>query len=264
MTVPLFVVDAFTDVPFAGNPAAVCLLDSPRPDSWLQAVAREMNLSETAFVLPEGDGWLLRWFTPSVEVDLCGHATLACAHVMWERKMALPGETIRFSTRSGQLAADWDAELIMLDFPAEPALPVDACFDPAELLGVPAFVAGKNRMDYLVEVPDEEALLGVQPDLASLASISCRGMIVTCRSVAAGFDFASRFFAPAVGVPEDPVTGSAHCCLAPYWAKKLGKTRMVGRQDSARGGIVMVEVAGDRVRLGGQACTIAMGELLAE
>lgn len=263
MSVPLFVVDAFTDVPFTGNPAAVCLLDSSRPDSWLQAVACEMNLSETAFLLPEGDGWLLRWFTPAVEVDLCGHATLACAHVMWERKMVLPDETIRFSTRSGQLAAERDGEQIVLDFPAEPVLAVDACFDPAELLGVPAFVAGKNRMDYLVEVPDEEALQGVQPDFAALAAIPCRGMIVTCRSVERGVDFASRFFAPAVGVPEDPVTGSAHCCLGPYWGNRLGKTRMIGRQDSARGGIVMVELAENRVRLGGLACTVARGELLA-
>lgn len=262
MTIPLSIVDAFADAPFAGNPAAVCLLDQSRPDSWLQAVAREMNLSETAFLLPEDDGWRLRWFTPTVEVDLCGHATLACAHVMWQGNLLHPAETARFSTLSGLLTASRDGEWIVLDFPAEPAMPFDAPFEPSEILGVPCFLAGKNRLDYLVEVPDEEALLGLQPDFDALLRLPCRGMIVTCRSTSKKFDFMSRFFAPAVGVAEDPVTGSAHCCLGPYWGNKLGKIRMVGRQVSARGGTVGIELAGGRVKLGGRAVTVVQGNLM--
>jgi PhzF family phenazine biosynthesis protein len=262
MNIPLAIVDAFTDVPFSGNPAGVCLLDGPRPDSWLQSVAREMNLSETAFLLREGDGWRLRWFTPTVEVDLCGHATLASAHVMWQRNLLHSAETARFFTLSGLLTASRDGESIVLDFPSEPAMPFDSPVDPAEILGVPCFMAGKNRMDYLVEVADEEALLGLQPDLETLLRLSCRGMIVTCRSASREFDFVSRFFAPAVGVAEDPVTGSAHCCLGPYWGKKLGKTRMLGRQVSARGGVVGIELADDRVKLGGRAVTVVQGELV--
>ncbi|MDD2320487.1 MAG: PhzF family phenazine biosynthesis protein [Geobacteraceae bacterium] len=262
MNMPLAIVDAFTDVPFSGNPAGVCLLDGPRPDSWLQSVAREMNLSETAFLLREDEGWRLRWFTPTVEVDLCGHATLACAHLMWQRNLLSAAETACFATRSGLLTASRDGERIMLDFPAEPAMPIDSPVDPAEILGVPCFIAGKNRMDYLVEVPDEETLRGLQPDLAALLRLSCRGMIVTSRPASREFDFVSRFFAPAVGIAEDPVTGSAHCCLGPYWGKKLRKTCMLGRQVSARGGIVAVELAGDRVKLGGRAVTVVQGELL--
>jgi len=262
MPVPITVVDAFTDTPFAGNPAAVCLLDRPRPEEWLQKVAREMNLSETAFLLPEGDGFRLRWFTPTVEVDLCGHATLAAAHVLWEQGKLAAGSAARFQTRSGLLTAQQKDGWIELDFPAEPAHPVDESPNLEEILGVPAFLVGRNRMDTLVEVPDEAALRELQPDQAALALLDCRGMIVTCRSASREFDFLSRFFAPRAGVPEDPVTGSAHCCLGPYWGKRLGKTVMTACQASVRGGIVKVEMAGDRVRLSGKAVTVMKGKIV--
>ncbi|MRR34622.1 PhzF family phenazine biosynthesis protein [bacterium] len=261
MALPLTVVDAFTDRPFSGNPAAVCLLERERSESWLHDMAREMNLSETAFLLAEGDGYRLRWFTPTMEVDLCGHATLAAAHVLWERDLLDPARQARFFTRSGLLTALRKGDWIELDFPAEPALPVESSISLEELLGVPAYLAGKNRMDYLVEVADEDSVFGVQPDFDALARLDCRGIIVTSRAAGGEYDFVSRFFAPRAGIPEDPVTGSAHCCLGPYWGKKLGKRIMTGYQASARGGIVRVELDGDRVKLGGKAVTIWRGEL---
>ncbi|HEY5975196.1 MAG TPA: PhzF family phenazine biosynthesis protein [Geobacteraceae bacterium] len=261
MGLPLFIVDAFTDRPFRGNPAAVCLLDGLRPTTWLQDVAREMNLSETAFIHSEGDEYHLRWFTPTVEVDLCGHATLAGAHLLWEQGI-IPGDReVRFLSKSGVLTAVQKGEWIELDFPAQPCKPLSALFSLDELLGVPASLVGASRLDYLVEVADEETLRGLQPDLAGLARLSCRGMIVTSRSTKREYDFVSRFFAPGAGIPEDPVTGSAHCCLGPYWGARLGKTVMVGYQASARGGVVRVELAGDRVKLGGKAVTVVRGEL---
>ena len=263
MTIPITVVDAFTDRPFAGNPAAVCLLERPRLDAWLQDVAREMNLPETAFLLPEEDGYRLRWFSPAMEIDLCGHATLASAHVLWERNLLDPVRQARFFTRSGLLTAEQKEAWIELDFPAEPARPVEPSFSLEEILGVPAFLAGKNRMDYLVEVPDEETVTDLQPDFAALARLDCRGMIITSRAATAEYDFVSRFFAPGAGIPEDPVTGSAHCCLGPYWGKKLGKKVMTGYQASARGGIVRVELDGERVKLGGKAVTVWRGEMVA-
>ncbi len=263
MPISMTIVDAFSERPFAGNPAAVCLIEKVRPDVWLQNVAREMNLSETAFLLPEKDGYRLRWFTPKVEVDLCGHATLASAHVLWERGMLDLGREAYFFTRSGLLTAARKEGWIELDFPAEPAEPADISVSFEEILGVPAFFAGRNRMDYLVEVPDEEAVSGMQPDFAALARLECRGLIVTSRAAGGDYDFVSRFFAPGAGVPEDPVTGSAHCCLGPYWGKKLGKTAMTGYQASARGGIVRVVLAGDRIKLLGKAITVLRGELVA-
>jgi len=261
MTIPITVVDAFTDRPFAGNPAAVCLLDGQRPDAWLQDVAREMNLSETAFLFPEEDGYRLRWFSPAMEIDLCGHATLAAAHVLWERCLLDPAREARFFTRSGLLTAIRKEAWIELNFPAEPAQPVEYSLNLEEILGVPAFLAGKNRMDYLVEVADEEAVSELQPDFAALARLDCRGMIVTSRAATGKYDFVSRFFAPGAGIPEDPVTGSAHCCLGPYWGKNLGKRAMTGYQASARGGIVRVELDGERVKLGGEAVTVWRGEM---
>jgi PhzF family phenazine biosynthesis protein len=261
MLIPLTVVDAFTDRPFTGNPAAICLLERPRPDAWLQDVARETNLSETAFLLPEKDGYRLRWFSPTMEIDLCGHATLAAAHVFWERGTLGLNREARFFTRSGLLTAIRKEGWIELDFPAEPARPVETSISLEEILGVPAFLAGKNRMDYLVEVADEEAVSGIQPDFAVLARLDCRGVIVTSRASTGEYDFVSRFFAPGAVIPEDPVTGSAHCCLGPYWGKKLGKKIMTGYQASSRGGIVKVELAGDRVKLGGKAVTVMRGEL---
>jgi PhzF family phenazine biosynthesis protein len=259
---PIVQVDAFTDTPFAGNPAAVCILPELRDEHWMQNVAREMNLSETAFLLQQSDGFNLRWFTPSVEVDLCGHATLASAHVLWESGHLKPHEQARFHTRSGLLTAERKGVWIELNFPATPDEPADAPSGLLEALGVTATYIGKNRFDYLIEVRSEDTVRNISPNLSLLATIPARGVIVTSRSTSPDYDFVSRFFAPQVSVNEDPVTGSAHCTLAPYWSKKLGKDEMVGYQASARGGVVRVRVSGDRVYLGGQAVTVLRGELV--
>lgn len=263
---PIIVVDAFTDVPFAGNPAAVCPLARWPADWWLAAVAREMNLSETAFVVPCGpSAFELRWFTPAVEVALCGHATLAAAHALWERGDAPAGAPVAFRTRhSGELtAARLPSGEVELNFPAQPA---GRCAPPPgllEALGAPAGAAvAKNATDYLVELESERAVRKLAPDFGALARAECRGVIVTAPSADPKFDFVSRFFAPAAGVNEDPVTGSAHCCLAVWWGERLGKAELVGYQASARGGAVRVARAGDRVRLIGRAVTVTRGELL--
>ena len=263
MRVPLVQVDAFTETPFAGNPAAVCLLETPRDDGWLQAVGAEMNLPETAFVRPLADGFELRWFTPSIEVDLCGHATLAAAHVLWETKRLAPDAVARFHTRSGLLTAARRDGWIELDFPAEPASPVEAPPVLTEALGVTARWTGRNRFDWLVEVETAALVRGLKPDLHALAAVPTRGVIVTAPGDDARADFVSRFFAPRAGIPEDPVTGSAHCCLGPYWAGHLGRTALTGYQASPRGGLVRVRLAGDRVILGGRAVTVLQGELIA-
>jgi len=255
-------VDAFTAEPFAGNPAAVCVLAHAADKRWMQQVAREMNLSETAFLFRQGDGWSLRWFTPSVEVALCGHATLASAHVLWQDGHLAQGVQARFDTKSGRLTADRKGDWIEMDFPAEPAQPADPPESLLAALGVAATFVGKNRMDYIVEIESEAAVRALQPDFTRLRSLPVRGVMVTARSSDGGYDFVSRFFAPGSGVDEDPVTGSAHCCLAPYWGAKLGKTEMTGHQVSARGGVVRVRNAGDRVILGGQAVTVLRGDLL--
>jgi PhzF family phenazine biosynthesis protein len=263
MAQPIYVVDAFADRPFGGNPAAVCPLDRPADDGWMQHVAVEMNLSETAFLVPEAGGYRLRWFTPAVEVGLCGHATLASAHVLWETGRLPTPATARFHTRSGLLTAKRDGELIVLDFPA---VPVERCDPPAgleEALGTTPVGVGRNRMDVLVELQSESAVRGLRPDFGGLAAVPARGVIVTAASDDPEFDFVSRFFAPASGVPEDPVTGSAHCALGPFWAARFGRTDLVGRQVSKRGGRVRVVVRGDRVELGGRAVTVLRGELLA-
>lgn len=261
MSIPIVQVDAFTATPFAGNPAAVCLLPSPASEGWMQRVAREMNLSETAFLVRAGDAWRLRWFTPTVEIALCGHATLASAHVLWEDGH-LPGEAqARFDTMSGRLTADRDGSWIMMDFPAIPVTPVGAPPDLLPALGVTAVAVGKNRMDYLVEVGSEAEVLAASPDHTRLRRLPVRGVIVTARASGSAYDFVSRFFAPGSGVDEDPVTGSAHCALAPYWAAKLGRQQLVGRQASARGGIVKVQAKGERVILAGQAVVVMRGEL---
>jgi PhzF family phenazine biosynthesis protein len=263
MSVPLFHVDAFTDRPFAGNPAAVCLLPSWKEERWLQAIAHEMNLSETAFLVRQANHFDLRWFTPTIEVDLCGHATLASAHILWQQKQATSDE-IRFSTRSGILRAIRHGEDIELDFPLKPEEETNAPVGLLEALGVSAKYVGKNQLDYLVEVESEAVLRGIAPDFKRLAAIPVRGIIVTSRSADLRFDFVSRFFAPGAGIDEDPVTGSAHCCLGDFWRKRLGKTEFVAFQASARGGVVKVRIAKDRVFLGGKTITVARGEVLIE
>jgi len=258
MPIPIYQVDAFTGVPFKGNPAGVCLLDDLMPDEWMQCVAMEMSLSETAFLLPEDDGYRLRWFTPAVEVDLCGHATLASAHVLAEIGKLHPGGVAHFFTRSGLLTASRTADgLIELNFPAKP---LEAAAPPSgliESLGVQPVFVGKNVFDYLVEVASEAEVRTANPDFALLKSVPARGVILTSRSDS--YDFVSRFFAPQVGVPEDPVTGSAHCCLAPYWAEKLGKHEFHAYQASARGGELHLTLAGERVLIRGRAVTVFRG-----
>lgn len=262
MAVPIFQVDAFADRPFSGNPAAVCLLTSPADAAWMQQVAAEMNLSETAFMWPEGDNYRLRWFTPAVEVDLCGHATLASAHVLWESGRLDRRETARFVTRSGLLTAELIDGWIELDFPATPPSEVEPPPALIEALGAIPLYAGKSRFDYLVEVASADEVRSLAPDHAKLRTLDVRGVMVTSRGDGDGFDFVSRFFAPGSGIDEDPVTGSAHCCLTPYWSAKLGKERFTAFQASARGGTVRVALDGDRVHLAGQAVTILAGELM--
>ena len=262
MPIRIVQVDAFTNRPFAGNPAAVCVLREAPSEQWMRDVAREMNLSETAFLTPRDGGYNLRWFTPAVEVDLCGHATLASAHVLWEDGHVPAGQQARFHTRSGLLTADRRGEWIELDFPAKVASPAEAPPDLLRALGVEARFVGKNVFDYLVEVESEETLRAMAPDFTALKKVEVRGVIVTARPAAAEFDFVSRFFAPGSGVDEDPVTGSAHCALGPYWAGRLGKSEFTAYQASARGGVVRVRLNGDRVILGGQAVTVMRGELV--
>jgi PhzF family phenazine biosynthesis protein len=259
--VPIFAVDAFTDRPFRGNPAAVCLLTEPRDDRWMQDVGSEMNLSETAFLLPEGGGFRLRWFTPAVEVDLCGHATLASAHVLWQEGRAAPGAAIHFHTRSGVLSAAPRGEGIALDFPATPPTASDPPAGLTEALGVAPRFVGRTRFDYFIEVDTAAAVRQLRPDFRRLREVEARGTIVTARSDDPAFDFVSRFFCPGAGINEDPVTGSAHCSLAPFWAERLGRTALTGYQASARGGVVRVEVGDGRVQLIGQAVTVWRGML---
>jgi len=255
-------VDAFTNRPFAGNPAAVCILKEAPDEQWMRAVAREMNLSETAFLVRRGDAYDLRWFTPAVEVDLCGHATLGAAHVLWEEGHLQPGQQARFDTRSGRLTADRRGDWIEMDFPAKLAVKAEAPPELLKALGVTqANFVGKNAFDYLVEVSSEEVLNALVPDHSLLRTLPVRGVIATARANGSEFDFVSRFFAPGAGVDEDPVTGSAHTALGPYWSGILGKTELNAYQASARGGVVRVRVRGERVDLGGQAVTVLTGDL---
>ncbi len=265
MTQTIYQVDAFTDKPFQGNPAAVCILDHDMPDRWMQSIAAEMNLAETAFLQKQQDGYALRWFTPTVEVDLCGHATLAAAHILWETERLCPDEIARFWTRSGLLSASHSDGMIDLDFPAEPAEETVAPEFLIEALQVAPLFVGRNRFDYLVEVNSPATLHALKPNMTLLRRLEARGVIVTCRSGDPHYHFLSRFFAPSCGIDEDPVTGSAHCCLAPYWALRFGITQLTGYQASARGGYVTVRIEngieGNRVYLGGKAVTVLIGEL---
>jgi PhzF family phenazine biosynthesis protein len=264
MPLRLTQVDAFTDRPYQGNPAAVCVLGRDFATEWMQLVAREMNLSETAFATPGPDGVFgLRWFTPTVEVDLCGHATLATAHVLWDEGHASTDEPLRFRTLSGILTARRLEAGIALDFPAEAPAPCPVPEGLSETLGSRPVATARNRMDLLVELESAEAVRNARPDFGRLAADPARGVIITARSDDPSFDFISRFFAPRIGVDEDPVCGSAHCALGPYWGERLGKDRLVGYQASARGGIVGVNLgSAGRLELLGQAVSVLRSELL--
>jgi PhzF family phenazine biosynthesis protein len=266
VSLPLFQVDAFTDEPFRGNPAAVCVLDAPRDDAWMLAVAAEMNLSETAFVVADdgsGGELPLRWFTPKVEVDLCGHATLATAHVLWETGMCSPDVPLRFASASGPLTCSVDRdETVWMDFPALPSDEIEEPVGLATALGAVPVRVARNVHDHLVELADAATVRALVPDFVALAAIETRAVVVTAAADSDDADFVSRCFAPRVGIDEDPVTGSAHCALWPWWAARLGRTQLVGHQVSARGGLVRIEVGDERVRLGGHAVTVVRGELL--
>jgi PhzF family phenazine biosynthesis protein len=257
----LYIVDAFADKPFSGNPAAVCLMESDCPSSWMQSVAAEMNLSETAFLLPIcADEWNLRWFTPISEVDLCGHATLAASHVLWNER----GETgieLRFHTHSGLLRARREGDRIGLDFPADIPQSVTMNERFTEALGVEPLQIYRGGEDLMLLIDSAEEIYRLEPDMHLLSQIDARGFIVTARSDRSEYDFVSRFFAPSVGITEDPVTGSAHCTLGPYWAERFGKSKITGFQASKRGGVVEVEIMGQRVKLIGRAITTLRGEL---
>lgn len=263
MQTPIYQVDSFTERPFSGNPAGVCILSSQQPDEWMQHVAMEMNLSETAFLLQEGEDYRLRWFTPRVEVDLCGHATLASAHILWETQREPTIKELRFHTRSGLLTAQNNDGWIELNFPKAAIQTADPPDGMLTALDVDALFVGHDGTDYLVEIESDEALRRLEPDFNRLERVSTRGVIVTAKSSSKKYDFVSRFFGPQVGIPEDPVTGSAHCALAPYWAAKLGKDQFLAYQASARGGELRVRIEGERVIIGGQAVTTIAGELMA-
>lgn len=264
MSQRIFQVDAFTQDPFAGNPAGVCLLEAPHSEDWMQRVAAEMNLSETAFVRRRSDGdYDLQWFTPAVEVDLCGHATLATTHILRQTGALSDGETARFHSKSGLLTARAAGARIELDFPATPPVESELPDGLLEALGIDSAAwVGRPRFDYLVELDSDRAVRELTPAFLELHGLGVRGVIVTAPSAEPDFDFISRFFAPGAGINEDPVTGSAHCALAPYWAAKLGKTSLVGYQASERGGIVEMTLAENRVRLRGSAVTVLEGTLL--
>lgn len=262
MPLTLHQIDAFATAPFTGNPAAVCLLEAPVETAWMQDVAREMNLSETAFLLAQEDGdWSLRWFTPGAEVDLCGHATLASAHFLWERKMIAETDAVRFHTRSGVLTCAREDDWIVMDFPALPHEPADEPDGLAEALGAKPTAVHRSTWDLIAELDSAATVRGLKPAFHDLLPFAERGVIVTAPGDA-GFDFVSRFFAPVHRIDEDPVTGSAHCVLAPFWGARLGQESMLAYQASARGGILRVSAHGERVTLGGKAVTVLTGTLL--
>ncbi len=265
MTTLLYQADAFTDTPFRGNPAAVCLLDGPREEDWMRSLAAEMNLSETAFLLPEGDGYRLRWFTPRVEVSLCGHATLASAHILWEQGFLPTQEPARFETLSGRLTAhSLPGGWIGLDFPAQPPSPADAPEGLLAALGVSEeqvrFV-GRYKNNTLVELDREQTVRSLTPDFERLEQVETRAVSVTAMADDPQLDFVSRFFAPRMGINEDPVTGSAHTALTPFWSAITGKPELEAMQVSARGGRLRLRALGERVAIAGQAVTIFSARL---
>jgi len=261
MSVTFRQVAAFTNKPFAGNPAAVCLLTEPGEEEWLRKIAQELNLPATAFIYPEEDYFNLRWFTATAELELCGHGTLASAYVLYETGQIAPDTSIRFKTRSGFLSASRKNDWIELNLPSEPAQPVTAPPELLQALGVQPRFVGKSRMDYLIEVESETELLSLKPDFNLLKTVPTRGAIVTTRATSSEYDIVSRFFCPSVGLNEDQVTGSAHCTLAPYWLEKLGKSDLRAYQASACGGTLQLRQEDGRIYLAGQAITIISGEL---
>jgi PhzF family phenazine biosynthesis protein len=258
----LFQVDAFTKTPFSGNPAGVCMLTEPVPDDWMQALAAEMNLSETAFLLPDEEGWRLRWFTPATEIDLCGHATLASAKILFETRPELRPGPISFWTRSGQMQARWVNDQVELDFPAFRPEPLMIELEIAGMLGFQPVEAVSSGNFFLFEAADEETIRTAKPDFAALAASTMPEVMITAKGKGGDYDFVSRFFAPQLGIDEDPVTGSAHCLLAPYWAEKLGQTTFTAYQASARGGWLNLRLEGDRLRIAGDSVIIFSAEVL--
>jgi PhzF family phenazine biosynthesis protein len=258
----IYQVDAFTDKAFGGNPAAVCILKEAAEEELMQKIAMEMNVSETAFLYKTGNSFNLRWFTPEVEVDLCGHATLASSYILWETGLLKKEEEAVFNTRSGRLTAKKNDDLIILDFPMEVDTETEANEIIEKALGLKTLYTGKNRMDYIVEVESEEIVRSLNPNFDVLKALSTRGVIVTSKSDSENYDFISRFFAPGAGIAEDPVTGSAHCCLGPYWMKRLGKNVFKAYQASKRGGTLEITVEGDRVKIGGKAVSVFVADML--
>lgn len=257
-------IDAFTAKPFGGNPAVIFLLPEARDAEWMQAVASEMNQPETAFLIQAGDDYNLRWFTPTVEIDLAGHPTLASAHWLWTSGKLAPNAAARFHTRSGLLIAERRGDWIRLDFPATPPIEQQPPDGLTEALGAQVLWTGRSPFDLLVEVDSDQVLRSLDPNLSAISRYPFRGVIVTANAAAPPYDFVSRFFAPRSGINEDPVTGSAHCCLGPYWAEKLGKKELLAYQASSRGGVLRLNVGATRVSLEGQAVTMATGRLLAD
>ena len=262
MSLPLYHVNAFSSNAFGGNPAAVCILSELRDDAWLQSVAAQMNLSETAFVFDDGISITLRWFTPEREGDLCGHATLASAHALWKYGYRPVESEIEFHTKSGILTAQLSQGLIQLDFPTIAPVPVAAPAKLIELLGITPLYSGKFGEKYLFEVATEQQLLAVNPNMTELLQLPERGVSITCVDSSGRYDFISRYFAPWVGIDEDPVNGSSHCALTPFWSQRLAKANLTARQASARGGDLSLQLAGDRVKISGTALTVLAGELL--
>jgi PhzF family phenazine biosynthesis protein len=266
MSVKIFQVDAFTSEPFKGNPAAVCLLDTARDEAWMQRVAAEMNLSETAFPVPKGGTFDLRWFTPTIEVPLCGHATLATSHILWETKRLREDEPAKFDTESGRLVAKKTPDGIEMDLPLIPQSESEPPEGLLKALGIQPIYCGatEERREgegaFLLEVASEDTVRNLEPDFGLLGKVPA-GVMVTARSTTASCDFVSRFFIPYWGIDEDPVTGAAHCTLVPFWSQKLGKPEVMGYQASLRGGYVKGRVAGDRVTLVGKAVTVLRGDL---
>lgn len=263
MNIQIFQVDSFTVKPFTGNPAGVCILDQPKNETWMQAVAAEMNLSETAFLLPKGGGYNLRWFTPTTEVDLCGHATLASAHILYEFGFYEQDETIEFFTRSGKLISSFDKGFIELDMPRYEPLEIETPTSLVNALGLePVSTAVLEQKTIIAEFQNDEDVQNFKPDYQKLADLLYKDITITAKSTNPKYDFITRFFSPRTGINEDPVTGSVHCLLGPYWAKKLTKDKLLAYQASARGGEVRIRLSKDRAFIGGKAITVLRGDLV--